>query len=210
MHVPSHMPCDTHALRASYEITMQYARALHVLCMCPRSCHARYPRYARAMRITCVTHAPCACDACALAHAMRYTRATHVLRKPAAGNGHLGPRAARAGAGDEGLTRAAARRRRAIRGLREDASDTRRHRSEAAPSSQSEPGSGSFGGPADAGGCPLLQLRGGRGAVCTGGRRPSGDSRWHSLRPGGAPRRLEPWLESCRLERAIPIPAHAH
>ena len=58
---------------------MQYARAMHMLCMSPRTCHAIHTRHARAMRFQNNMHAPCTCYACALAHAMRYTRATRVL-----------------------------------------------------------------------------------------------------------------------------------
>ena len=171
MHMPSHMPCDIRALRTCYVITMQYACAMRMLFMCPRTCHAIHTRYAREGAADTRRHRREA----APSSQSDPNPIPIQFSKPAAGNGHLAGLVAKAtghegltspavrqsqatgtslgaGAGREGLTGAAARRRRATRGLsREGTSDTRRHRREAAPSSQSEPGPRSSGGPADAG-----------------------------------------------------------
>ena len=68
-----------HVLRTCYALTMQYACAVHVLCVCSCADHAICTCSARAMHLQCNVHALCTCHACAPARTMRYARAPHVL-----------------------------------------------------------------------------------------------------------------------------------
>ena len=73
---------DMSVLRTCYALTMRYARAMHVPCLCTCTYHAICTCFARAMHLQCNIRALCTSHACAPARApARIPCDMHMLRR---------------------------------------------------------------------------------------------------------------------------------